>query len=86
MYALNIDKSTNRILSVCNVLPEGNYNDIPIVDSFPEGNIADYLYVNSEFVHDPLPIVETIEEPTQLDIIEAQVTYTAIMTSTLLEV
>ena len=30
--------------------------------------------------------VEEIEQPTQLDIIEAQVTYTAMMTNTLLEV
>lgn len=86
MYALNIDKETNRILSVCVVLPEGNYYDMVLVDSFPEGNIADYLYVNGEFVHDPLPIDETIEEPTQLDIIEAQVMYTAMITDTLLEV
>ena len=32
------------------------------------------------------PVPETEPEPTQLDIIEAQVTYTAMMTDTLLEV
>ena len=36
---------------------------------------------------EPAPVRETIElSPTQLDIIEAQVTYTAMMTDTLLEV
>ena len=30
--------------------------------------------------------IEEVEEPTQLDLIEAQVTYTAMMTDTLLEV
>lgn len=39
------------------------------------------------FVKRDIPIVETpVPEPTQLDIIEAQVTYTAMMTDTLLEV
>lgn len=39
------------------------------------------------YEEDDLPQIKEIEyEPTQLDIIEAQVTYTAMMTNTLLEV
>lgn len=41
----------------------------------------DYTY---ELMPEPEPVPEP--EPTQLDIIEAQVTYTAMMTDTLLEV
>ncbi|MBR5306684.1 MAG: hypothetical protein IKU47_07165 [Oscillospiraceae bacterium] len=85
MYALNIDKETNRILSACVVLEEGNYEGMPIVDSFPEGSVADYLYIDGEYVHSPLPEPEIVEAPTQLDRIEAQVTYTAMMTDTMLE-
>lgn len=86
MYALNIDKETNRILSVCAVLENGDYDGMPIVNSFPQGNIADYLYIDGEYIHSPLPVEPVVEEPTQLDRIEAQVTYTAMMTDTMLEV
>lgn len=34
----------------------------------------------------PMPTPEVVYKPTQLDMIEAQVTYTAMMTDTLLEV
>lgn len=84
-YALNLAEN-KRILSACVVLSNGNYDSMPLVDVLPESNIADYLYINNEFVYDPLsePIIE--EQPSQLDIIEAQVAYTAMMTDTLLEV
>ena len=55
------------------------------VESLPEGNVLDYKYINGEFVYDPLPIRKPEPEPTQLDRIEAQLTYTAMMTDTLLE-
>ena len=61
-------------------------NNTVIVDSIPDGDITDYLYVNGDFVYDPLPEPEPVtEEPSQLDRVEAQVTYTAMMTDTLLE-
>ena len=82
MYALNLNEE-NRILSV--TFDEFAPIDQPRVDKLPSGNIADYKYIDGEFVHDPLPLVEVIEEPTQMDRIEAQVTYTAMMTDTLLE-
>lgn len=83
--ALNLAEN-NRILSAWKVLPNGNYDGMPIVDELPEGNIVDYLYINNEFVYDKLPKPVVEEIPSQLDIIEAQVTYTAMMTDTLLEV
>lgn len=98
-YALKLSSKDNRILSACVVLPNGIYKNMPIVESLPEGSIVNYKYVDGEFIHDPPtePIVgEELPEhikklfpkrenkPSQLDIIEAQVTYTALMTDTLL--
>ena len=34
------------------------------VDTLPDGNIHDYLYVNGAYVHDPLPAPEVIPTPT----------------------
>lgn len=86
MYALNIEKDTGRVLSACIVLENGTYTDMPIVDNLPKGDITDYLYINDEYVYLPRPIETVALKPTQLDIIEAQVVYTAMMTDTLLEV
>ena len=85
MIALNLNNE-NRILCACKVLPRGNYEGMPIVEILPEGNICDYQYINNEFVYNPIPKKERVETPSQLDVIEAQVTYTAMMTNTLLEV
>ena len=52
---LDADK---RIMSACTALPQGNYGEMPIVDNVPAGNLPDYLYVNGEFIFDPLPEVE----------------------------
>ena len=82
-YALNLSEDY-RILSACVVLPNGNYYNMPIVEFLPEGNICDYQYIDNEFVYNPLPKEESEVKPSQLDIIEAQITYTAMMTDTLL--
>ena len=83
-YALNLAED-NRVLSACVVLPNGNYDGMPIVDILPEGNLLDYQYIDGEFIYNPLPKEEIKEVPSQLDVIEAQITYTAMMTGTLLE-
>lgn len=80
-YALNLSEE-NRILSACVVLPNGNYEGMPIVDELPEGNIYEYRYVVNEntetgeltweYVHDPLPVPEQPDPgPTQEERIEA---------------
>lgn len=91
-FALSIDDN-NRILSACVILPKGNYDSMPQVDELPTGetdkekDVSNYLYVDGEYVYDPLPDpVEPEPEPTQLDMVEAQAIYTAMMTDTLLEV
>lgn len=52
----------------------------------PEGDITDYRYVDGAFCYDPIPLEEQEPVPSQMDRIEAQVIYTAMMTDTLLEV
>lgn len=84
LYALNL-ADDGRILSANSIVkyaPESQ----PRVDVLPEGNLPDYKYIDGEFVYEPLPKEEPKVVPTQLDMIEAQVTYTAMMTDTLLEV
>ena len=80
-YALNLAEDRRILSATCE---EFSPDDAVLVDELPDGNIADYLYLDGEYVYDPLPI--PAETPSQLDIIEAQVTYTAMMTDTLLEV
>ena len=80
-YALNLAED-GRILSAT-FRAYAPFNAV-VVDELPEGDISDYKYVDGQYVHDPLP--EPVEEPTQLDKVEAQVAYTAMMTDTLLEV
>jgi hypothetical protein len=82
-YALNL-ADDGRILSV--TFEKYAPKDAVLVEELPEGNVADYLYVEGAFIYDPIPIEEVEETPTQLDRIEAQVAYTAMMTDTLLEV
>lgn len=81
-YALNL-ADDGRFLSA--TLPEYAPADAMIVETLPEGDASDYRYVNGEFIYDPLPVEDINEQPTQLDRIEAQVAYTAMMTDTLLE-
>ena len=74
-------------MGVC-LIDEQSYDlkyceDAVIVDMLPEGDLADYRLDAGAFIYDPLP--ETEEVPTQLDKIEAQLIYTAMMTDTLLE-
>ena len=44
-----------RIHSAGKILPNGNYDGMPVVEVLPEGNITDYLYVNGEYIYNPLP-------------------------------
>lgn len=62
MYALNLGKD-NRVLSVCPCLEGQTYENI--VDTFPDGDVTNYRYIDGEFIHDPEPKPEpTAREPT----------------------
>lgn len=66
-YALNLDE-TFRILSVT----EEKYGaeGQPIVDELPEGDVSDYLYIDENYVYDPLPPPDE-PEPSPDEIINA---------------
>lgn len=55
-YALNLS-TDNRILSA--TYEEFAGSDMPIVDTLPEGDISDYLYIDGEYVYDPIPVPDT---------------------------
>lgn len=76
------------------VVPEG-WAVVPddlVTENFPFGEVTveeiDGVPTVTKWVPLPMPEPEPVPdpEPTQLDLIEAQVTYTAMMTDTLLEV
>lgn len=68
-YALNLAED-GRILSVTyeKYASEG----MPIVDELPEGNVANYRYVDGEYIYDPIPEPEPpVAEPTADDVLNA---------------
>ena len=82
-YALNLAED-GRVLSV--TFEQYAPADAVIVETLPADDVSHYRYVDGEFVYDPITVVAEENYPAQLDRIEAQVTYTAMMTDTLLEV
>lgn len=58
MYALNLAKD-GRVLSA--TYPQYAPEDAVIVDALPEGDISDYLYVDGQYVYDPIPEPEQPE-------------------------
>lgn len=83
MYALNLGED-NRILSATEDR-FGSPNQ-PRVETLPKGNLPDYLYVDGEYIYNPVPQPTIDPQPSQLDMVEAQALYTAMMTDTLLGV
>lgn len=68
-YALNLAED-GRILSV--TYEKYAPADAPLVDELPEGNVADYRYVDGEYIYDPIPEPELpVAEPTADDILNA---------------
>ena len=70
MYALNLNNE-NRILSACVVLENMDYTGMAIVDTLPNGDITDYLYIDGEYVYSPLPKPEPAETITEAQRLEA---------------
>ena len=76
-YALNL-ADEGRILSA--TFEEYATAEMPIVETLPDGNIADYLYVDGAYIYEPLPVVEVEAEPTEIEKLRADVEFLAIMT------
>lgn len=82
-YALNLAED-GRVLSA--TYERFSARGAVLVEAIPDGNLSDYRWQDGVFVLEPLPEPEPEPEtPSQLDRVEAQATYTAMMTDTLLE-
>ena len=53
MYALRLD-SNSRVLEVMDI--RYRTEETPVVDSYPEGLIYDYRYVNGKWIYDPVSV------------------------------
>lgn len=62
LYALNLDDD-GRILSA--TYDKYGAEGQPRVTELPEGNIADYKYIDGEYVYDPLPAPPEPPEPAE---------------------
>ena len=75
MYALNLAEDGRISATYKQYAPE----DAVVVDALPEGDITDYLYVDGEYIHDPLPEPELPEPAPPEDSVwdELDAAYTA---------
>lgn len=62
MYELNLDKNTSRILSATFAAP-GSVGPT-YVNYLPEGDISNYLYLNGEYIYNPIPDSHVPDQPT----------------------
>ena len=63
MYGLTLDKD-NRIEAI-GVYHEGFPDDVVVVDTIPDGDHMDYLYVNGQYVYSPLSKPPEPEVPSE---------------------
>lgn len=67
-YALNLG-ADGRVLSA--TYPKYAPADAVQVEELPEGNLADYIWRDGAFVHEPLPRQEQETQPTTDDVLNA---------------
>lgn len=63
MYVLNLSEDS-RILSAWVIIDGQSYDNMPIVDTLPDGDVSDYKYIGGEYIYDPLPKPEPPEPTT----------------------
>lgn len=63
-YALNLAED-GRILSV--TFEKHAPTNAVIVETFPDGNVYEYRYVDGEYVYDPIPVPEVEKVPTDAE-------------------
>ena len=66
MYGLTLDND-NRIKAI-GIYHEGFPDDVVVVDTIPEGDHMDYLYVNGQYVYSPLPKPPEPEGPSDASV------------------
>ena len=72
-----VDKEGNPTNDEENGIPiydivDGKYNGMPVVETFPDDDVSNYLYINAEYIYDPLPDKPEPEpEPTAEDMMNA---------------
>lgn len=66
MYGLTLDKD-NRI-NVIGIYHEGFPDDVVVVDTIPDGDHMDYLYVNGQYVYSPRPQPPEPEVPSDASV------------------
>lgn len=67
-YALNMNED-GRILSA--TFEKYATDGMPLVDTLPDGDVSEYIYQNGEYIHDPLPEPEKVDEATADDVLNA---------------
>lgn len=82
MYVLLNEE--NRICMVTKDKQNEKQFEFDFSSDFDFSGIANWKIVDGELIYDELIIPTSEQQPSQLDLIEAQVTYTALMTDTLL--
>lgn len=66
-----VDEDYNGAIPVYDIV-DGKYNGMPVVETFLDDDVSNYLYINGEYVYDPLPEPEPIEsEPTADELLNA---------------
>lgn len=65
-YALNLG-ADGRVMSA--TYPKYAPADAVQVEELPEGNLADYIWRDGAFVHEPKPKPEKVVEPTADDVL-----------------
>lgn len=68
MYALNLDND-GRILSA--TYSEYAVEGMPLVESLPDGDITNYLWIDGAYKYDPVPVDPLTPAPTLESRVEA---------------
>ena len=67
-YALNLNED-GRILSA--TFEKYATENMPLVDTLPDGDISEYIYNNGKYIHDPIPVPEKVETASTDDVLNA---------------
>jgi hypothetical protein len=75
-YVLNLNED-GRILSATS--EKYAAENMPLVDTLPEGDISEYLYRNGEYIHDPMIIPSTFPVAPRNIIVDEYITVNGVL-------